>query len=166
MMARIDLNIVRAQIAALLAEYPELADDEDLRRDTIEGETDAFELLALVLGDIRDAQAMQTAISERVTELRTRQSRFERREEFSRKLAVRIMDAAALRKAVLPEATLSIRPGAAAVRITAEGFIPAQFWRVKREIDVSAIKSALKAGTEVPGAVLSNGSDNLAILVK
>jgi hypothetical protein len=109
---------------------------------------------------------MQKAIGERVTELRGRQARFERREEFCRKLLMRIMDAAALRKAVLPEATLSIRPGAAAVRITAEDFIPAQFWRVWREPDLSAIKSALKAGTDVPGTVLTNGADTLAILVK
>jgi hypothetical protein len=76
------------------------------------------------------------------------------------------MDAAQLRKAVLPEGTLSIRPAPRGVRIIQPDFIPEQFWRVKREPNLSAIKTALEAGTDVPGAALSNAPDVLAIITK
>jgi hypothetical protein len=166
MTRRVEPEFIRRAVAALLIEYPELAEDEDLRRDVIEGETDAFETLSVVLGDVRNAQTLQAAIRERIEALRSRLARFERREEFSRKLLMRIMEAATLRKAVLPEATLSIRPAPPALRIIEESFIPAEFWRVKREPDGQKIKAALKAGADVPGAALSNAADTLAILCK
>jgi len=160
---RIDPAIFRAQVAALLAEYPEL-DDEDLRRDVIEGETEVFETLSIVLGDVREAQTFQTAIRDRIEPLRARLARFERREEFSRKLLMRIMDAATLRRATLAEATLSIRPAQQAVRIINPELLPADYFRIRREPDLAAIKTALKTGADVPGAALSNAADTLAIL--
>jgi hypothetical protein len=83
-MIRIDPATLRTQIAALLAEHPELADDEELRLSAIEGETDTFELLALVLAEIRDAQTMRAALQQRVDALQARAHRFERREQFHR----------------------------------------------------------------------------------
>jgi hypothetical protein len=106
-MTRIDPAIPRAQVAALLAEHPELADDEDLRITAFEGETDTFELLAVVLAEIRGAQTVRAAIEQRLSDLQARAHRFDRREQFHRTLAQRIMDAAGVRKAVLPEAALS-----------------------------------------------------------
>jgi hypothetical protein len=109
---------------------------------------------------------VRAAIGERIETLRSRQTRFEQREEFQRKLAQRVMEAAGLRKAEMAEATLSIRPASQAVRIIHPDFIPEQFWRVKREPNVSQIKTALKAGQHVPGASLSNAADTLAIFIR
>src|SRR5262249_7644364 len=91
---RIQPECIRRALEALLIEHPELAADAELRADVIEGETEAFEVLGIVLADLREAQAMQSAISERIADLRTRIARFERREDFARKLLMRIMDAA------------------------------------------------------------------------
>jgi hypothetical protein len=165
-MMRIDPAYIRAQVAALVAEYPELSDDEDLRVTTLEGETDVFEVLTTVLADIRDAAVMQAAIEDRLGELRTRRDRYARREDACRRLAQRIMEAAQLRKAMLPEATLSLRPAPQGVRLISPDFLPAEFWRVRREPDLAAIRAALKGGTDVPGASLSNACDVLAILTK
>jgi Siphovirus Gp157 len=77
---------------------------------------------------------------------------------------MRLMEAADLRKAVLAEATLSIRPAPQAVRLINPDVLPADYFRVKREPDVAGIKAALKAGADVPGAALSNAADTLAIL--
>ena len=166
MTPRIDPAILRAQIAALLAEHPELAEDEELRLSALEGQTDTFELLAAVVAEIRDAQTMRAAIEERIATLVLRAHRFERREQFHRAFAQRIMNAVELRKATLPEATLSVRPAPQSVRVIQPDFIPEQFWRVKREPDLSAIKTALKSGGDVPGAALSNAADVLAIISK
>jgi hypothetical protein len=84
---------------------------------TLEGETELFEVLALIVDDVRDVETMQAAIAERIRGLQARRERSARREAACRLLARRLMEAAALRRAVLPEATLSIRPAPQGVRI-------------------------------------------------
>jgi hypothetical protein len=166
MMRNIEPAFIRRAVEALLLQFPELSEDENLRRDVIEGETSTFELLGTLLSDVREAQTLQTAIRDRIEALRARLARFEQREEFARKLIMRIMEAATLRRVQLPEATLSVRPAPPAVRVINPDFIPADYWRVKREPDVAKIKAALKAGADVPGAALTNAADTLAILCK
>jgi hypothetical protein len=163
-MTRIQPELIHRAVEALLLEHPELQDDEELRSIAVESETDAFELLGELLSSIRECQTMRVAIGERIETLRARLARFEQHEEFHRKLAHRVMEAAGLRKAALPEATLSIRPVPPAVRIIHPDLIPEEFWRVKREPNVSQIKTALKAGQNVPGASLNNTADTLAII--
>jgi hypothetical protein len=157
---------LKQQIANLLLVFPELADDEDARLMSMESETDLKEVLTVVLDDIMEAKAMQVAIDERIKDLKARGDRFYQREQGWRKLAHDLMNAASLRKLQLPTATLSVRNGQPSVTIIDQAFLPENFWRVKREPNISAIKDALKSGTEVPGAVLNNGSETLAVLTK
>lgn len=161
---RIDANTIRTQVAALMVEFPELAHDEELRICTLDCETELFEALAALLDDIRAADALQQAIESRVGDLRARKERFARREEACRRGAMQLMEAADLRTAALAEATLSLRPTPRSVRLINPELLPAEFFRVKREPDLSAIKAALKVGTAVPGAALSNAADTLTIL--
>ena len=58
-----DVRVLEAELASLLAAYPELADDEDLRRDTIEGETDAFAVLGRLVTAAQDAKFTAAARS-------------------------------------------------------------------------------------------------------
>ena len=48
-------------------------------------------------------------------------------------------------------------------KITDESLIPLEFWKVKREANVSDIKAAIKAGREVPGAEII---ENYSIQIK
>src|SRR6266498_2009432 len=162
----LDISDTRAAIQHLLSLHPELADDEDWRRDMIEAETDAFKVLGLIMEQILEARMIKAALDERAKQLDMRSLRYEAREDFMRKLAMRIMETAGLHKMVLPEATLSIRPTPQAVRILNPDMIPHEFWRVKTEPNVTAIKAALKAGQHVPGAALSNQSDVLAVFTR
>ena len=157
---------LKVQIQSLMREFPEIAEDPDLRLDTLEGETELFEVLAVVLSDIRQAAAMVMATEMRISDLKARRDRYEAQERGWRKFAKELMDTANLRKVMLPEATLSIRNGQPSVRITDEKVLPENYWRIKAEPNISAIKEALKAGTEIPGAVLNNAPDTLAILTK
>jgi hypothetical protein len=70
---------------------------------------------------------LQAAIRDRIEALRARLARFERCEAFHRKLATRIMEGTALRKVVLPEATLSMRPSPPAVRSLKKAPFPQNF---------------------------------------
>ena len=163
---KVNIFELKNRIRALLAEYPELVDDEDVRLDTLEGETEIKDVLAIILEDIKEASSMQDAIALRIKDLKSRAERFVMREQGWRKLAQDLMQTANLRKVQLTEATLSIRATPPAVHIIDQTFLPEQFWRVKKEPNLSLIKETLKAGTDVPGAALSNSPDTLAILSK
>lgn len=162
-MSHLDATRVTIEIERLLAEYPELAEDEALRADMIDGSTDAFAVLSEIVATMRAAATMREAIADRVKTLRERSSRYDRREEAMRSLAQRIMEAADIRKAELPEATLSIRAVPPSLVITDESALPEWAWRVKREPDKVAIKDRMKAGEFVPGAELSNGGATLSV---
>ena len=157
---------LKTKIQAMLAEFPELNDDEQFKLDTLEAETDLFEVLSMTLSHIRQATTMQDAIDLRLKDLKARKERYEQREEAWRRFAKQLMETAHLRNIVLTEATMSIRNGQPSVRIIEEMLLPKKFWRVKREPNVAAIKDALKSGTEVPGAALNNAPDTLTITTK
>ena len=112
---------------------------------------------------IAHASEMQKAIKARVDTIKSRADRYAKAEEAWRRFAFRIMQAAQLRKAELPEATISIRAVPPSAIVTDEAALPEWAWRVKKEIDKTAIKDRLKAGEFVPGAEMTNGSETLSV---
>ena len=164
---RLDINQVRQQIANLLLVNPELTEDEILRADMIEGETEAFDFLRIVERERQLAEALAGGIASNILELNVRRERFERREKSMRALMFKIMEAADIKKAELPEATLSVRSGQQKLIGDADPMTVAdQYRRVKTELDKAAIKEALKAGTTVTGFELSNAEPTLSIRTK
>lgn len=160
---RISIADVQRQVAELLAACPELLDDDDLRADTLEGETDLYELLARLTAVTLNAKAQEAAIKARVEALTQRRDAARNRQDRLRSLIQHLMGEAGLRKVTLPEATLSIGKVAPSVIITDEDQIPAGFVKVETRIDKAAIKAALKDGLEVAGACLSNGGESLTV---
>lgn len=160
---KLEIAIVEREIAALLAANPELAEDEVLRIDMIAGETDAFHVLSKLVQQEGETQAAINGIDEYREKLRDRQIRFIHRVDALRSLIFRLMTIADIRKAQLPEATLSIKASPRRVIVTDEKLIPEGFWRVSREIDKALINSTLKNGEAVSGTELSNAEDILSI---
>jgi len=163
---RLHPAIVQQQIAALLAQYPELVEDEVLRADMIEGETEAFEFLSRLVRHIGETTAFAEGLAGYRNDLGLRIDRLSRREDALRALAFKIMQTADLPKAELPEATLSIRRGNPKVIITDETVVPDEYCRFKREPNKSVIKAALETGEHIPGATLSNAEPSLTIRTK
>jgi len=159
----IAVQIVEREISALLAAYPALAEDEEFRLDVIEGETDAIELLDGLCAQEREADAQIAGIEKRMDALKSRRDRLRLRKEALRKLMQRIMSAAGLRKVQLPEATLFVRAAPRSVIVTDEGAIPKEYLKVTTTVDKAALLDALKAGTRVPGAMLSNGGEMVSV---
>lgn len=163
-MTRLDPTIIRQQIGNLLVSYPELADDEVLRANSIEGETDAFEFLTKVVRGIDDARALYDGVNLRLEELEARRDRFDERIKAYRSLAYKIMQAGNLTKAELPDATLSMRAGT--IKVVGEPDpkdLPDSLVKIERKPDKTAIKRALENGETVPGCHLSNGEPTLSI---
>jgi Siphovirus Gp157 len=165
-MQALNAKYVQDEITALLLAHPELEEDEVLRADSIEGQTEAFEFLSRVVRKISGAKVMAKATADYAEELKGRKERLERREHALRSLVMKIMNAANLRKCELPEATLSIRNGQQKVLITNDLAIPDGFMRIKKEPDKTLIRAELIASGNVPGCALSNGEPSLTILVK
>lgn len=163
---RLDPNQVRLQIDALILQFPELTEDDILRADMIEAETDLHELLRMLERKRQEACSLAGAIASNIAELGLRQGRFERREQAMRAAMFKIMQWADVRKAELPEATVSIRNGTQRVIITDEANIDDILCRFKREPDKTRIKEMLTTGTSVRGAELSNAEPTLSIRTK
>lgn len=161
----LDAARVRSEIESLIAAHPELAEDEILRADTIEGSTDAHAVLATILDAMREADALEDAVAARIAALSERRKRIAARSDVLRDLALRLLHAAGRRKLELAEATLSIRAVAPRVEIDDPALIPPALTRTKTEPDKTAIRAALAAGEAVPGAHLSNGGETLAVRI-
>ena len=162
-MKRIDPAFVQAQIQALLARFPELEGDEELRADMIEAETDALELLSILVRKKAEADSFVVGIKSYEDTLSERRKRMERRSDAARELMFRIMEAAGLPKAELQEATLSIRAGTAKVIVTDEKALPAEFVKLTATPMKTEIAKAIKDGQQVPGAIFSNGEATLMV---
>ena len=158
------LTLIEA-VAALLQPY---ADDEDLYQDMIEGETDALDLLDSQIASMQNDEALAEAIKAQEANLKARRERIEWRADAHKKAALLIMNAAGLKKAERPRATISVRPGSVSVQITDEAEIPTQVMREKitRAPDKAAIKAQLEAGETVPGAELVRGAETISVRVK
>lgn len=159
-------GVIQQEIANLILLYPELEGDEQLRADMVEAETDAHEFLTMLVRRIGETGAMSEGTALYIKELVERKSRFERRIEALRALALKIMNAAEARKVELPEATLSIRNGTPRVILTDEKLLPDDCVEVVRNPDKATIKLKLAAGGVIPGAVLSNAEPSLSIRIK
>lgn len=164
-MSNIHLDIIelRQQIDALLIQFPELSEDEVLRADTFEAETDLHAILEKLVSMAGDAGAMVEAIKIRSNALSDRKGRFERREEAMRALIQKIMERADLSKVQLPEATLSLSFRKPSPIVTDEAALPDEFCKFKRSPDLAKIK---EAATLPPGCSMSNGKTVLAVRTK
>lgn len=156
----------RREITELLSVYPELAEDMILRADMLEGETSMNDVLAMLVQERAAAYAMAEGVKVPVEDLRTRKARLERRGDAYTQAIEKLMGAAGLAKIVLPCATISVTAGGPSASIADESVIPERFTRVKREIDKTAINAAVKAGEEIPGVVVTNGTPRITVRVK
>ncbi|MBB2819026.1 UNVERIFIED_ORG: seryl-tRNA synthetase [Rhizobium esperanzae] len=159
----VDVADLEAAFADMLAAFPELAEDAELRADTIEGQTNAYEVLGKLLAQEREANSMVAAIKKRADELDARKKRQERRQAAMRALMLRLLKAAGLPKVPLTEATISITKGRDSVEITDEAAVPARFLKVVKTPDKTAIGEALKAGKKVKGAQIKTGDDVISV---
>lgn len=165
-MTRIDSNTLRHQFDALIAAFPEIAEDEVLRADMFEGETELHEYLRAIENMRRGAATYAAAIDIELDQLHARRDRFRRRDEAMRSLMLRILQWAELSKLELPEATISVSKGPTRVLIIDERAVPDRFCRIVRDPDRMKIREALNAFEDVPGASLSNAEPVLKVRVK
>jgi hypothetical protein len=154
---------VAREINMLLAEYPQLVDDEELFRDTLEGNTRFNEIMDRLLSEMRDNETLAEASAARIGKIRERQTRLTHRMNFYRGLMHRLLTLTGLKSVALGEAKISVVKSSDKVIITDENAIPDEFVKITREPNKTAIKNALKSGQYIPGATLSNGGTSISV---
>ena len=149
-------RVLRAQLLAL-------ADgDEEVVRDTIEGETNLHELIENVVADVASDCASVDGIKAHIEAMRGRKERLEARIESRRAAILNAMAIGEIKKMELAIATLTRKPTPPKVQTVDEALIPSEFWkRAEPTLDRKALLEALKDKREVPGASLSNGGESL-----
>lgn len=100
---------------------------------------------------IKGTEAEAEAIREEEKKLAARRKTLERRTEWLREYLTQNMTAG--EKLKDNRVSLSWR-SSVSVDVLDEEVIPENFWRIKREVDKTSIRDALKAGTMVRGAQL------------
>lgn len=167
-MSRIDLDvhILEQEIANLTASFPELLEDEALRADVIEGQLDVESVMTRVMSHLFEAEEHLAGMKPRFEDLSERKKRWERRKEFCRALAQRVLEASGRPRIELPEATISKSVGKESVEITNVDELPQGTYSIERKPDKKAIGEQLKDGADVPGARLVMGADGVRINTK
>ena len=158
---------LRLEIEAMLREYPELADDEVARFDTLDGATDVRDVLVKLTDMLNETAMLERGIQARIEELNTREERFASRTHFIRALMFKLMDSAQIKKLVLPEATLSLRNNPPRLIGDADpATMPDSLVHIKRSVDRTKVRKAIEEGCEVPGFTISNAAPSLMVKVK
>lgn len=175
-------------VRALLESLREMGegDDEALLFDSIEGQTQLFEIIDGVLARMTDAEVMIEGIEAITKNLSGRKARYEQRIKRDRALIEQAMTIADLAKIERPAATLSLADRPPSLTVTEESEIPADYWRAgEPTLDRKALAAALKdrekalaalpddpearsaalvdLPPEIRGACLSNGAPSLSL---
>lgn len=162
-----DVNLLRQMIERLLLEYPDIAEDEILRADMLQGETDLFGLLTELHRRREDNKALIEGTQARMEDLSSRKKRFGARVDFLTRLMQSLLEAADLRKVELPEMTLSLRNNPQVMMGNPDPYaLPDELVNIKREVNRAKIKDALREGKQVDGCYLSNAAPSLMVRVK
>lgn len=162
-----DADALRLTIEDLIRRYPEIAEDEVLRADMLDGETTINDVLTDLIRMGEDARAMRDATKTQQENLKSRAERFDRRLEFTRSLMMSIMNAADLRKKELPEATVYLRNNPQQIIGDVDpAKLPDDLVKIERKADRAKVKEALKSGRDLPGLLLSNAPPSIVVTVK
>lgn len=162
----LDVKQLEREIASLLDAYPELADDDELRADMLDGSTELEAIASRIVRRRNLAVANVIGIKVVESDLRERRARFERQDEAMRAMLKRVLSLAGTEKLPLPEATVSITKPRENVEILDIDALPQGYFTIIRQADKKAIGDALKAGEAIPGAALTVGEAGLTIRSK
>ena len=141
--------------------------DEETLADTVEGLSHLDEVLAEVVRSTLHDEALADALKARINGMRVRLDRLEAGAETKRAAVAAAMTDAQMRIFTMPEATVSLRDLPPKLVVTDEEAIPDAYWKPQPpKLDRRERGDALKAGANLPGAVLGNGGVTLAVRVK
>lgn len=152
----------------LLAIDPTLVDDQPDYVDNLDGLSpgDPFAAVDALVEASLEAEHLAAAVQQRETELAARRKRFLQHREWCRNTARDFLAGLEITKLQRPGYTASVGATPGKVHVSDVDALPPQYIRLSVEANVSAIRSALKLGDEIPGCSLGNAEPNITIRTK
>lgn len=160
------LQYVKADIAVLRVNFPELIGDEALWLDTLEGQTGINELMGQLIMLDQEAQeyaAANIVIAEAFT---ARARRFKARSDKLRQMIKGALRAADLPKWQGLEGSITITKPRSRCVVNDVDALPQGYFKIERKPETAAIKTALEAGEVIPGAALEYGEASIMVKIK
>ena len=146
----------------LRAEDPEI--DERTLADTVDGLSDLTEILAEIVRAARkDETEAEVVLKGMIADMTERRARFNDRAERRRNMVRDAMERVGMKSLVMPDFTATVRKAPPHVVIIDEALIPPDYIEQRPHILKREIGEALKNGTPVDGAVLSNPGMSLTV---
>lgn len=150
----------------LLAEDTSMADDALLLQSMLEGDEQAGDCMEVLHGVLRaavQAKSMGEAARLLADKMTERAQRYAARAAALRAIGFDAMQILELPRIELPDLTAFIAAGQAAVHVTDPDVLPEAFFRIKREVNKTAIAAALKGGATIDGATMGNSPPAIRI---
>ena len=162
-MTTLSLYQIAVEHRQMVARLMETQDDACAIADTIEAESYPLEVKAQnVAYAVKNLEATAAAIKAAEQEMAARRKAIENRAMHLKEYIKTCLEIAGVQKIDCPHFALSIRSNPQSVDVFEPGLIPAEYMRQAEPPppapDKTAIKEAIKAGREVPGAQLSQGT--------
>ena len=167
-MKPLDITQQIEAVTAIVTSLQALGEAEDLQllADSIEGETQFFEVVDRILVEIADDEALVAAIDAQVSDLKARKERFTKRAETRRAVLEQAFVTVNLPKIERPLATLFLSKRAPKVVIETESEIPARYWKpADPTLDRKQLADELKARRDGLAAVFAASEDALEAAV-
>lgn len=141
-------DLTAQQVAAIVAMLPD--DDEQLRADMLEGETDLHEFVSKLLSWIEEDEGVVNALSEQIEARKERQERAKSRVSNRRDMIIALLDVAHMDKLTLPEATISKRDLKAKLIVANDDAVPDKYCTLVRKPVKAAINEAFEGRDDLP----------------
>ena len=143
-----------------------MTDDQETFLDTLDGQTDALDVLDALVIERAKASAAEDAAKAVAGIFADRAKRQVEKQASLSRMMGEVMDAIGEAKIQRPIGTISRTKARQSVEIYDENEIPSQLMRVKSAPDAAAIKAQLEAGETVPGARLKTGEPGITVRIK
>lgn len=143
-----------------------VGDDEDCFLDTLDGETDAMDVLGKLIQERQEIQANEVAVKALAKTYQERAAKLNAKADAISQTIGHLLDAIGSKKVAHPLATVSRTKARQSVLVTNPEEIPTQLTKTKRSPDLVAIKEQLEAGEFVPGAEIKLGNPGVTVRVK
>lgn len=162
-MTGIALYQIAQEHRAMVERLMDTQDDALVIADTIEAESYPLEIKAQnVAYAVKNLEATASAIKQAEQDMAARRKAIENRAGHIREYLKTCMEVAGVQKIECPHFAISIKNNPPSVEVFEPSMVPAEFMRQPEppppSPDKTAIKEAIKAGREVPGAMLAQNT--------
>lgn len=142
-------DLTAQQVAAIVAMLPD-DDDDQLRADMLEAETNLYEFASKLLASNEDDEGVVNALADQIDDRKARQERAKHRIAARREMLQALMDIAGIDKLALPEATVTKRDGKPKLVVVNDDAVPDEFQAIKKSPDKKAINTAFEHRDDLP----------------